>query len=85
MYLGYAEDRESSDGPSAEELRAREVYGRPDLTVFCGLEELTLNNLCEELPWWRETIVKVLKNSPELKKLGLSLSAATIRIVARYV
>lgn len=82
--LGYPESRESSDGPNAEELRAREVYGRPDLTVFRGLEELTLDNLCEELPWWRETIVEVLKNSPELKKLGLSLSTSAIGTAARY-
>ena len=84
QYMGYTEDREYSDVPNAKELRAREVYGRPDLTVFCGLEELTLDNLCEELPWWRDTIVELLKNSPELKKLGLSLSAATIGTAARY-
>lgn len=83
-YLGYPESREFSDGPNAEELRAREVYGRPDLTVFRGLEELTLDNLCEELPWWRETIAEVLKNSPELKKLGLSLSTSAIGTAARY-
>ncbi|KAK1833507.1 hypothetical protein QBC39DRAFT_47724 [Podospora conica] len=83
-YLGYSEDREYSNEPSAKELEAREIYGRPDLTVFRGLEELTLDNLCEELPWWRETIVEVLKNSPELKKLGLSLSVATIGKAARY-
>lgn len=83
-YLGYPESRESSDGPNAEELRAREVYGRPDLTGFRGLEELTLDNLCEELPWWREIIVEVLKNSPELKKLGLSLSTSAIGTAARY-
>lgn len=83
-YLGYPESREYSGGPTAEELRAREVYGRPDLTVFRGLEELTLENLGEELPWWRETIVEVLKNSPELKKLGLSLSTSAIGTAARY-
>ena len=49
--------------------------------MFTGLEELTLDNLYEELPWWKSQIVQVLKNSPGLRKLTLSLSVDTI---ARY-
>ena len=62
-------------------LAERALYGRPDLTVFAGLEELTLENLYEDLPWWRSQIVQMLKNSPGLRKLKLSLSTRTI---ARY-
>lgn len=59
--------------------RAR--FGTPDLTVFSGLEALTLENLYEELPWWRAQIIQVLKNSSDLQELRLSLSPKTL---ARY-
>ena len=51
------------------------------MAVFSGLEELTLENLYEELPWWRAQIFQVLKNSPGLQELKLSLSTKTL---ARY-
>ncbi len=67
--------------PEGWRLAERALYGQPNLTVFAGLEELTLENLYEELPWWRSQIVQVLTNSPGLRKLKLSLSTPTI---ARY-
>lgn len=57
---------------------ARELYGKPDLTLFSNLEELSLENLYEELPWWRSQIVQILKNSPGLNDLRLSLSSETM-------
>ncbi|KAK3901231.1 hypothetical protein C8A05DRAFT_16561 [Staphylotrichum tortipilum] len=67
--------------PEGWRMRERALYGTPDLAVFSSLEELTLENLYEELPWWRAQIVQVLKNSPSLRKLKLSLSTKTM---ARY-
>ena len=64
--------------PEGWRLAERALYGKPDLTVFSGLEELTLDYLYEELPWWRSQIVQVLKNSPGLRKLKMSLSVQTI-------
>ncbi|KAJ4287064.1 hypothetical protein N0V88_007833 [Collariella sp. IMI 366227] len=60
---------------------ARELYGKPDLTLFSKFEELSLENLYEELPWWRSQIVQILKKSPGLNALRLSLSSETM---ARY-
>ncbi len=48
-----------------------------DLYAGPGLEELTLES-CYDLPWWRTKIVEVLKDSPNLKKLRLSLLEDTI-------
>ncbi|KAH6847098.1 hypothetical protein B0I37DRAFT_374290 [Chaetomium sp. MPI-CAGE-AT-0009] len=56
----------------------RELYRDPDLTVFSGLEELALDYLYEELPTWRFQIAQVLKNSPGLRKLRLSIARTTI-------
>jgi hypothetical protein len=64
--------------PEGWRLGDRALYGKPDLTVFSGLEELTLDDLYEELPWWRSHIVQVLKNSPGLRKLKMSLSTLTV-------
>lgn len=64
--------------PDILQLLARNIYGKPDLTVFTGLEELSLDGLYEELPWWKSQIVQVLKNSPGLRRLELSLSADTL-------
>ncbi|OAA56293.1 hypothetical protein SPI_07904 [Niveomyces insectorum RCEF 264] len=54
-------------------------YGWPDFTVFTGLQELSLHNLYEQLPWWRSCLVQVLrKNARSLRHLELSLSRATL-------
>ena len=66
------------DQPESFQLEDRQTYGKPDLTIFNGLEELALDNLYEELPWWKSQIVQVLKNSPTLRTLALSLSTETI-------
>src|SRR5689334_15899953 len=51
---------------------------QPNLAGFSGLEELTLDGLCGDLPWWTSQIVQVLKSSPSLHKLRLSLSSTTL-------
>ncbi|KAK3296500.1 uncharacterized protein B0H64DRAFT_374578 [Chaetomium fimeti] len=72
--LGY------SDFPPSPEvqLEQRRLYEKPDLTVFSCLEELTLNNLYEELPWWRAQLALVFRNSPRLQMLTLSLANQTL-------
>ncbi|KAM7211221.1 hypothetical protein V8F06_013406 [Rhypophila decipiens] len=59
-----------------------EVHQPPDavnsLADFTHLEELSLENFHGDLDWWRATIVKMLNNSPCLKRLSLSISTATI-------
>jgi hypothetical protein len=50
----------------------------PSLALFSGLEELTLNELYEELPCWMVEIIRVLEKSPGLRKLELSLSEDAI-------
>lgn len=72
--LGYTEEAT----PDPRSLQERAVYGEPNLTVFSGLEELSLDELYEELPWWRAQIVQVLQNSPGLRRLKLSLSTKTL-------
>ena len=42
------------------------------------LEELTIDNIYDDLYRWRRHLVKILKNSPRLRKLGLSLSVETV-------
>ncbi|KAH6627383.1 hypothetical protein F5144DRAFT_575675 [Chaetomium tenue] len=64
--------------PPDVQLEQRRLYERPDLTVFSCLEELTLNNLHEELPWWRAQVAQVLRNSPRLRALELSLADQTL-------
>lgn len=74
--------RERTEDSREEDDSFSTLYGNPDLTVFSGLEELTLLGLYNELPWWRSQIVQVLKRSPRLRMLALSLSVKT---VDRYV
>lgn len=77
--LGYMADPEFHS-PETYQLEARKTFGRPDLTVFSGLEELVLHGLYGDLQWWRAQIVQVLKISPGLRKLELSLSARRIAL-----
>ena len=67
-----------NDQPDDRRRTERAIYGKPDFTVFSGLEELTLDNVYEELPWWRSQIVQLLEKSPGLQKLRLSLAANTL-------
>lgn len=75
--VGYCVEEPHDDWRIGEHF----LYGEPKLEVFSGLQELTLDNLYEELPWWRSQIVEVLKKSPGLQKLKLSLATETL---ARY-
>lgn len=56
-----------------------QLYRNPDVTMFQRLEELSLENLYHDLDWWKANVVRVLKNSPGLKKLHLSLSKDSFR------
>lgn len=80
--LGYKFDQEY-DPPEPSQLEAREIYERPDLTVFTGLEELTLDGLYGDFLWWKEHLIKIFKNSPGLRKLQLSLSVHKIALYER--
>jgi hypothetical protein len=73
--VGYSSDL---DQPDDWRIGEHFLYGEPKLADFSGLQELTLDNLYEELPWWRSQIVEVLKNSPSLQKLKLSLATETL-------
>ena len=48
-------------------------YAKPDLAAFSGLEELTLDSMFGDLPWWWSQVVRVLANSPRLRGLHLSI------------
>jgi hypothetical protein len=54
------------------------TYGKPDVAVFSDLTELTLNELYDDLPWWKSQITRVLNNSPRLSRLQLSISRRTL-------
>jgi hypothetical protein len=56
------------------------VEGGYDLSIFRNLETLALTELCGDLIKWRQRITTILLNSPNLKRLHLSLSQ---RIVLR--
>ena len=77
--LGYKFDQEY-DPPEPSQLEAREIYGRPDLTVFTRLEELTLDDLYGDLSLWKMQLIQMLQNSPGLQKLQLSLSVHRIAL-----
>lgn len=68
------------DNPNKQTLEARRLFTIPDLTVFADmdLEELSLLHLFGDVGRWRDQIVTVLKSSPNLKRLALSLSADAI-------
>ena len=51
-----------------------EIYKRPDVAMFSRLEELTLEWLFHDLVWWKSQVVRLLTNSPGLRKLHLSIS-----------
>jgi hypothetical protein len=53
-------------------------YAKPDLAAFSSLEELTLDNMFGDLLWWRSQVVRVLANSPQLRKLHLSIGHSTL-------
>jgi hypothetical protein len=54
------------------------TYGKPDVTVFSNLDELTQNELYDDLQWWKSQIAQALKKSPKLGKLQLSISRRTL-------
>lgn len=63
-----------NDEPDEKDARARQLFTMPDLTVFRDLNELSLLNLYGDLVDWRAQLVQVLRSSPDLKTLSLSLS-----------
>ncbi|CAK7200473.1 hypothetical protein SEUCBS139899_003169 [Sporothrix eucalyptigena] len=59
----------------AYHLKLREQFGRTDMSMFTGLEELTLDNLCKELPWWQLQAAQVLQqNVGSLRRFALFVS-----------
>lgn len=62
------------DRRGSECLRAHQLFTMPDLTVFTDLDTFSLLNIYGDLLQWRNQVVQVLRNSPNLQSLGLSLS-----------
>ncbi|KXX73705.1 hypothetical protein MMYC01_203743 [Madurella mycetomatis] len=80
-------DREETETvETAEELEHREKrrqlanspYRRLDLSVFRDLAVLELENVCDDLGWWRSNLVKVCYNATGLQRLHLSISKDAI-------
>ncbi|KAK3370649.1 hypothetical protein B0H63DRAFT_552774 [Podospora didyma] len=70
---------EPRDDPNPLQIEARKLCSKPSgVALFAGLEELTLEYLYDDLAWWRTTIAQMLRNSPGLKKLELSIAGFTI-------
>jgi len=67
----------------AQVPNGRLLYAQPNLAAFSGLEELTLNKMFGDLPWWRSQLVRVLANSPGLRKLHLDIAYVTLSSYAR--
>ncbi|KAK0122653.1 hypothetical protein ONS96_009691 [Cadophora gregata f. sp. sojae] len=75
--LGFAlADEEDQDDNESQE--ARRLFRVQDFSAFANLEEVTFNNIYDDLFEWRRMLVKILKSSPRLRKLGLSISNETI-------
>ncbi|KAH7420129.1 hypothetical protein BKA64DRAFT_33770 [Cadophora sp. MPI-SDFR-AT-0126] len=73
--LGIADEEDQGDEDSHE---ARTLFRIQDFSAFANLEEVTFYNIYDDLSRWRRTLAKILKSSPRLRKLGLSLSTETI-------
>ncbi|CAK7204321.1 hypothetical protein SEUCBS139899_007076 [Sporothrix eucalyptigena] len=74
--LGYREGVEEEE--MSDILRARDKYGKPEISLFTGLAELSLHGVYDELEWWQAEIVTALhKNAATLKHVELSLSRMT--------
>ncbi|KAL2256225.1 hypothetical protein VTK26DRAFT_1969 [Humicola hyalothermophila] len=64
--------------PDPGQAPQRRIYRTLDLTVFKGLDELALDNLYDNLPAWRSQVVRILRTSPSIRKLRLSLAKQTL-------
>jgi hypothetical protein len=54
-----------------------EVFQLGDITAFVGLTSLALHNMFLDLLAWRQQLVVILKQSPSLKNLELSVAPGT--------
>jgi len=59
---------------SSDQENAHEVYRSLDLTLFHNLQELSLENICDDLDQRKLQIAHVLEHSPNMRRLRLSLS-----------
>jgi len=66
------------ESPTQEEITANELHQQQDFPEFTNLRDLSLRNLYGDILTWTEQIVKVMRNSPQLRILGLGLSRAII-------
>lgn len=60
-----------------------EPYWIQDLTIFSNLKRLKLYQLYGDLEKWQSILVSVLKESPQIKILGLSVGTSTIGRLCR--
>lgn len=73
--LAIAPEPDENDTTSAENRR---LYRAQDFSSFHDLEELTIHNMFGDLPVWRSLLVTVLRQSPRLRKLGLSIAVDSV-------
>lgn len=64
--LGFSVSPEPDRDNDCGVLEARALYSTQDFTAFMDLEELTIDNMGNDLPGWRRQLTKILKNSPRL-------------------
>ncbi|KAK1757006.1 hypothetical protein QBC47DRAFT_342008 [Echria macrotheca] len=74
LLMTSAADEAQGREPDADVQEARRLYLPQDFSAFTRLHELTLTNMYGDLRRWKRLIVKILRNSPGLTKLSLSLS-----------
>jgi hypothetical protein len=74
-FLGYSSEEVQPEGTGDVE---RALYAEPEIARFSGLKSLVLKNLFEDLGWFRNRIVEVLVQSPELEGFEVSLGVKTI-------
>lgn len=75
--LGLRIANEANEAEDSDQ-EAREIVRDQNFSAFTDLEELAIYNIYDDPYRWRRHLVKILKNSPRLCKLGLSISAETI-------
>lgn len=64
--------------------RTPETFRLQDLAPFGDLEEISLENIIDTVAKWPAQIIEVLKKSPMLRKLRLSMSRELLRIPLRF-
>ncbi|KAI1121297.1 hypothetical protein F5Y10DRAFT_256569 [Nemania abortiva] len=76
--LSIADDELEDDEPDEDVLEARALYRSLSFRGFPEIESLHVYNIFDDLRRFREDLVKVLREAPNLRSLGLSLAIESI-------